>query len=104
MEVGPVIADLKSCREKVVLRRKAVKDTCKQWFVAEIVASLAVGEVTPRTTFRISDAVEVGEVQFVEEHKKTWSSLLQSIFVKSWKKKEEASASESCCGKKAILC
>ena len=26
-EAGPVIADLKSCREKIVSRRKAVKDT-----------------------------------------------------------------------------
>ena len=27
VEAGPVIADLKSCREKIVLRRRAVKDT-----------------------------------------------------------------------------
>ena len=40
---GPVIADFKSCREKVVLRRKAVKYTWDRWFDAEIVASSVVG-------------------------------------------------------------
>ena len=43
VEAGPVIADLKSCREKIVSRRKAVRDTRERWFSAEIVASSAVG-------------------------------------------------------------
>ena len=49
-------------------RRKAIKDTRERWFVGESVASSAVGEAAPRTTVRISDAVEVGDVQYVEEH------------------------------------
>ena len=65
-----MIADLKSCREKVALRRKALKDTRERWFGAETVASSAVGEAAPRTTVRISDVVEVGHVQYVEEHNK----------------------------------
>ena len=59
VEAGPVNADLKSYREKIVSRRKAVKDTQERWFGAETVASSTVGEAAPRTTVRISDVVEV---------------------------------------------
>ena len=59
MEAGPVITDLKSCREKVLLRKKTVEDTRERWFLADSVASSAVGEAAPRTTVCISDAVEV---------------------------------------------
>ena len=70
VEAGPVIGDLKSCREKVMSQRKALKDTRERWFSAETVASSAVGESAPRTTVRISDVVEVGDVQYVAEHEK----------------------------------
>ena len=70
VEAGPVIADLKSCLEKIILRRKAVKDTQERWFGSETVASSAVGKAAPCTTVRISDVVEVGDVQYVEEHNK----------------------------------
>ena len=70
VEAGPVIADLKSCREKVMSQRKAMKDTRERWFSAETVASSAVGESAPRTTVRIFDVVEVGDVQYVAEHEK----------------------------------
>ena len=80
VEAGPVIADLKSCREKILSQRKAMKDTRERWFSAETVASSAVGESAPRTTVRISDVVEVGDLQYVAEHEKlglpccSWSS------------------------------
>ena len=70
VEAGPVIADLKLCREKIVSRRKAVKDTRERWFGSETVASSAVREAAPRTTVRISDVVEVGDVQYVADHGK----------------------------------
>ena len=70
VEASPVIADLKSCREKFVSWRKAVRDTRERWFSAETVASSAVDETVPRTTVRISDVVEVGDMQYVEEHEK----------------------------------
>ena len=70
VEAGPVIIDLKSCREKILSQRKAVKDTRERWFSAETVASSAVGESAPRTTVRISDVVEVGDMQYVAEHEK----------------------------------
>ena len=70
VEAGPVIASLRSCREKIVSRRKAVKNTQERWFGAETVASSAVGETEGRTTVRISDVAEVGDVQYVEEREK----------------------------------
>ena len=70
VEAGPVTAYIKSCREKVVLRTGAVKDRRQQWFDAETDASLAVGEAAPRTTVRSSDVLEVGDVQYIEEHNK----------------------------------
>ena len=70
VEAGPVIADLKSCREKIVSRRKAVRDTRERWFSADTVFSSTVGEIAPRTTLRISDVPEVRDLQYVEEHEK----------------------------------
>ena len=70
VEAGPVIADLKSCREKLVPRRRAVKVTRERWFGAGTVVSSAVGEAAPRTTVRISDVVEEGDFEYVEEHDK----------------------------------
>ena len=70
VEADPVIADHESCREKVVPQRKAVKDTWERWFGEETVESSAVGEAAPRTAVRISDVVEVGDVQYVEENNK----------------------------------
>ena len=70
VEAGPVFSDLNSCREKVMSQRKAMKDTRERWFSAETVVSSAVGEKPPRTTVRISDVVEVGDVQYVAVHEK----------------------------------
>ena len=70
VEAGPVIIDLKSCREKILSQRKAVRDTRERWFSAETVASSVVGESAPKTTVRNSDVVEVGDVQYVAEHEK----------------------------------
>ena len=70
VEAGPVIIDLKSCREKILSQRKAIRDTRERWFSSETVASSAVGESAPKTTVRISDVVEVGDVQYVAEHEK----------------------------------
>ena len=86
VEVGPVVADLKSCREKIVSRRKVVKDTRERWFGAETVASSAVGEAAARTTVRISDVVEVENLQYVEEHDKL--GLLCCSRSSPWKNKK----------------
>ena len=70
VEASPVIVDLKSCREKSLSRRKAMKDTRERWFSTETVASSTVAETAPRTRVRIVDVVEVGDVQYVAEHGK----------------------------------
>ena len=70
VEASPVIADLKSWREKILSRRKAMKDTRERWYSVETVASSAAGETAPRTSVRISEVVEVGDVQYVAGHEK----------------------------------
>ena len=75
-----MIADLKSCRKEVVLRKKAVKDTRKRWFGAESAASSTVGEATPRKIVRISDVVEVGDVQYIKQHNKLTLSYCSRSF------------------------
>ena len=47
-----------------------MKSTRERWFSGETVASSAVGEGAPKTTVRISDMVEVRDVQYVAEHEK----------------------------------
>ena len=70
VEAGTVIADLAAYREKICLRRKTTKVTPEYWFGADSVASSLVGEAAPRTTVRNSDLVEVGDLQYVDEHHK----------------------------------
>ena len=68
IEAVPEIAYLKSCWEKFVSRKKAVKEHGSDGLVQKTVASSVVAEASPRTSVRISDIVELGDVQDVEEH------------------------------------
>ena len=70
VQAGPMIAELKSCREIVESRKKAVRDTRQHWFGAETVASSAAGEAVTRTTVRIADVVEVDDTENVEANSK----------------------------------
>ena len=70
VDIGSVIADLNSCREKVLPRRKTVKDTRERWFVADTVAPSAVSAAATRTTVRKPDAVEVRDFQYINEQHK----------------------------------
>ena len=70
VEAGSIVADLKSCREKSLSQGKAMKDTRERWFSTETLVPSAVGESAPRTTVRMSDVVEVGDVQYVANHEK----------------------------------
>ena len=65
VEAVPVIADLKSYREKIVSPRKVVEHARERWFGAETVRSSAIGEAAPRTTVRFSDVVEVRDVNML---------------------------------------
>ena len=48
VEAGPVIIDLKFCREKILSQRKAVKDTRERWFSGETVAHQLSVRVRPK--------------------------------------------------------
>ena len=102
VEGGPVIIDLKSCRVKILSQRKAVRDTRERWFSVETVASSAVGESAPKTTVRISDVVEVGDVQYVAEHEKLGLPCCSRS--SPGERKEEAVVRKSWSCKKAIFC
>ena len=102
VEAGPVIIDLKSCREKILSQRKAGRDTRERWFSAETVASSAVGESAPKTTVRISDVVEVGDVQYAAEHEKLGLPCCSRSSPGMGKK--EAVVCKSWCHEKTIFC
>ena len=64
VEAGPVIVDLKTCREKVSPPRKTVKDTRERWFGVQSMATSVIGKAAPCLYPRISD------VQYIDEHHK----------------------------------
>ena len=102
VEAGPVIIDLKSCREKILSQRKAIRDTRERWFSSKTVASSAVGESAPKTTVRISDVVEVGDVQYVAEHEKLGLPCCSRL--SSGKEKKRQSSGSPSVTKKTIFC
>ena len=59
-----IIADLKTCFEKAVERRRVVKDTSEQWYRLGAVRPLA-GESSSQYGVRISTVVEEGQVDYV---------------------------------------
>ena len=104
VEVGPVIADLKSYREKILSRRKAVKDTWERWFSAKTVASSAVGETAPRTTVRISDVVEVGDVHYAAEHEKNGLPCCSRSVLRPGKSKKRRAPVSPGVAEKTVFC
>ena len=65
-----------------------MKDTGERSFGARTVDSSAVGETALRTTIRISDVVEVGDVQYVEEQEKLGLLCCSQSASSPWKSKE----------------
>ena len=63
LEAGPLIVDLKACREKVLMRMKTFKDTRERWFGVDGMTSSVVGNAAPRIYVRISDVAWIGDVQ-----------------------------------------
>ena len=104
VETGPVVANLKSCREKFVSRRKAVQDTREQWFRAETVTSSAVGESTPRTTARISDLVEVGDVKYIGSDKLARPCCSRFVSSPGKSEKKRVPVNPVAAQKKTIFC
>ena len=62
-----VVADLKRAYEFVVVRRKDVRDTSERWFGVANVASSVVGESSGQQAVRISNVVEVGQVDYLPQ-------------------------------------
>ena len=60
-----VVADLQKAYDVVVVRRKEARDTSGQWFGVASVASSAVGESSGQQAVRISNVVEVGQVEYL---------------------------------------
>ena len=58
-----VVSDLKRAYDVVVFRRKDAGDTFERWFGVASVASSAVGEFSGPPAVRISNVVEVGQVE-----------------------------------------
>ena len=61
------IVELKRAYDAVVLRRKYVRDTSNRWFGVRSVESPEVAEQSCWTGVRISDVVEVGQVEYLCE-------------------------------------
>ena len=62
-----VVADLKRAYDVVVVRRKDARDSTERWFGVASVASSAVGESSGPQGVRISDVVEVGQVEYLPQ-------------------------------------
>ena len=94
LKAGPVIADLKSCREKALLWKKTVKDTRERWFGADSVASWVDGESAPLTTVVIFDVVAVGDVQYKDKrHERGLPCCSGSVSIPGKRKKKRFSVS-----------
>ena len=61
--VDSIIADLKTCSEKMLLHRTALRDTRERLFGADSVASSVVDETESRTTVPMSVVMVVGLVR-----------------------------------------
>ena len=62
-----VVADLKRAYDVVVVCRKEARDTSERWFGVASVASSAVGESSGPQGVRISNVVEVGQVEYLPQ-------------------------------------
>ena len=60
-----VVSDLKRAYDVVVVRRKDARDTSERCFRVASVASSVVGESSGPQTVRISNVVEVGQVEYL---------------------------------------
>ena len=60
-----IISDLKTCFEKVLERRRMVKDTSEQWYRLGAVRPSSGGESSSQYGVRISTVVEEGQIDYV---------------------------------------
>ena len=62
-----VVSDLQKAYDVVVVRRKEARDTSERWFGVASVASSAVGASSGQQAVRISNVVEVGQVEYLPQ-------------------------------------
>ena len=78
-----VVADLKRAYDVVVVRRKDARDTSERWFGVGNVASSVVGESSGQQDVRISNVIEVGQVEYLPQSVSTQQVPSTSFAVKS---------------------
>ena len=78
-----VVSDLKRAYDVVVVRRKDARDTPERWFGVGSVAFSAVGESSGQQAVRISNVVEVGQVEYLPQSVSATQVPSTSFAVKS---------------------
>ena len=78
-----VVFDLRKAYDVVVVLRKEARDTSERWFGVESVASSAVGESSGQQVVRISNVVEVGQVEYLPQSVSTLQGPSTSFGTKS---------------------
>ena len=78
-----VVADLKMAYEVVVIHRKDVRDTSERWFGVASVESSVVGESSGQQAVRISNVVEVGQVEYLPQSVSAMQVPSTSLGIKS---------------------
>ena len=61
------LVDLRKAYDAVVVRRKEARDPSERWFGVRSIESSGVGEPSCWTGVRISDVVEVGQVEYLSQ-------------------------------------
>ena len=93
-----VVADIKRAYDVVVVRRKYAQDTSERWFGVASVESSVVGKSSGQQAVRISNVVEVGQVEYLPQSISTIQVPSTSSAIKSSGKgeQEEWDASQNC--------
>ena len=78
-----VVSDSKRAYDVVVVRRKDARDTSERWFGVGSVASSAVGESSAQQAVRISNVLEVDQVEYLPQSVSATKVSSTSFAVKS---------------------
>ena len=94
-----VVADLKRAYDVVVVLRKDARHTSERWFGVTSVESSVVGESSGQQAVRISNVVEVGQVEYLPQSVSTLQVPSKSFGIKSpWEgeTEEKSGARQNC--------
>ena len=78
-----VVTDLKGAYDVVVVRWKDARDTFERWFGVTSVESSVVGESSGQQAVRISNVVEVGQMEYLPQSISTIQVRSTSFAIKS---------------------